>query len=236
VIFWAVAVTHCWLRPVGWKMAVAGAAGLLMFMYGYGLYKGVRGAEGLGDLLEGRLTLSELEQRSEKPLAKVLLQDLGRGDVQALILQRVATGAFEPAGGRTYLAALAKIVPRALWPDRPPNKLLEGSELRFGPGAYNAGYVSHYVHGLAGEALINFGPLGVIPAFLAYGLIFGRIGRFVDQLHADDARMLLAPFLVVLSIIILVADLDNLLWFLIKLVGLPATLVYLASRPQGAPA
>ena len=34
----------------------------------------------------------------------------------------------------------------------------------------------------------------------------------------------------------LVADLDNLLWFLIKLVGLPAALVYLASRPQGAPA
>ena len=80
-------VTHCWLRPARPTLAGRRRASW-SFMYGYGLYKGVRGAEGLSDLWQGRVSLSELEQRTEKPLGKVLLTDFGRGDIQALILQR----------------------------------------------------------------------------------------------------------------------------------------------------
>jgi hypothetical protein len=232
VIFWAAMITHCWLRPLSRRALAAGALGLIAFMYVYGLYKGVGGAEGLGDLWQGRLTLDELEEQTEKPLSKVLLTDFGRGDVQALILQRISTGAFEPVHGRTYLAALAMIVPRSLWPDRPDNKLREGSELRFGEGSYSAGYVSNFVHGLAGEAMINFGPLAVVPAFLVWGCVFARIDGFLVSLDPDDPRTLLAPFLVILAVVIVIADLDNLLWLLIKLVALPTLLVLLTTRRQ----
>jgi hypothetical protein len=47
--------------------------------------------------------------------------------------------------------------------------------------------------------------------------------------------MLLMPFLVIVSIIMLTSDLDNLLWFLIKVAALPAALVLLTTRPSGAP-
>jgi hypothetical protein len=235
VIFWAAMITHVWLRPLSRRWLVLGALCLIAFMYVYGLYKGVGGAQGMSDLWQGRVTLGELEERTRKPLSKVLLTDFGRGDVQALILQRIASGAFEPAGGRTYLGALAMIVPRSFWPERPDNKLLEGSELRFGEGAYSAGTVWHFVHGLAGEAMINFGPLGVVPAFLVWGYAFARIDRFLGGLDPEDPRTLLAPFLVILAVVMLLADLDNLPWLLLKLVALPALLVLLTLRPR-APA
>jgi hypothetical protein len=236
VIFWATMITDCWLRPLSRRALAAGAVGLIAFMYFYGLYKGVGGAEGLGDLWQGRVTLGELEEQTEKPLSKVILTDFGRGDVQALILQRISTGAFEPVGGRTYLAALAMLVPRSLWPDRPGNKLREGSELRFGQGSYSARRVSHFVHGLAGEAMINFGPLALVPAFLIWGCAFARIDDFLRSFDPDYPRSLLAPFLVLLAVLILLADLDNLLWLLIKLVALPTLLVLLAMRWRTPPA
>jgi hypothetical protein len=127
------------------------------------------------------------------------------------------------------------VVPRSLWPERPANKLREGSEMRFGPGAYSARYVSNFIHGLAGEAMINFGPLAVVPAFFLYGCAFARIAGRQRALHPDDPRMLLMPFLVIVSIIMLTSDLDNLLWFLIKVAALPAALVLLTTRPSGAP-
>jgi hypothetical protein len=234
VIFWAAMMVHLWVRPLTRGPMILGAVGVLTFMYGYGLYKGADGAEGLADLAGGRISLGELEQRSEKPVDKVLLQDLARGDVQALVLERIATGQFEPAGGRTYLGALAMIVPRRLWPDRPPSKMFEGSELRFGAGSFDAGYHSWYVDGLAGEAMINFGPLGVPFAFFIYGILFGSIDGFIGALQRDDPRMLLSPFLVLLSLLILASDLENLLWFAIKVCAIPCALVMVTSR-RGAP-
>jgi len=231
VVFWAVMIIHVWLRPIPKRVLASGIAALAAFMYIYGLYKGTGGGDGLVEVLEGRITLSELEERTEKPIEKVLLVDFGRGDVQALILQRIMTGAFEPVGGRTYLAGLAMLVPRTLWPERPPNKAREGSEMRFGEGAFEARYVSRFVHGLAGEAMINFGPLGVIPAFLIYGLLLARLHGFVATLERDDARVLLAPFAVLLSVILLTSDLNNILWFVCKTAGIPALFVYLSTRP-----
>jgi hypothetical protein len=124
------------------------------------------------------------------------------------------------------------LVPHSLWPGRPPGKVLEGSEIRFGAGAFEAGQISRFVHGLAGEAMINFGPLGVPAAFLIYGLLLAALHRFVVELDPDDARVLLAPFAVILAIILLASDLDNLLWFTCKIAALPALLVYVGTRHE----
>ncbi len=232
-VFWAVMVVHVWLRPIPRRLLALGLAALAAFMYVYGLYKGA-GGDGLVEVLEGRMTLAELEERTEKPIEKVLLVDFGRGDVQAQILQRIMTGAFEPVMGRTYLAGLAMLVPRTLWPERPPSKVREGSEIRFGAGAFEGGQMSWFVHGLAGEAMINFGPLGVLPAFLIYGILLAALHRFVTGLGRGDARVLLAPFAVILAVVLLASDLDNVLWFTCKTAGIPALFVYLSTRrPAG---
>jgi hypothetical protein len=230
MVFWAVMLVHVWLRPIPKRLLALAVAALAAFMYFYGLYKGMGGGEGLVEVLEGRTTLAELEERTEKPIEKVLLVDFGRGDIQALILQRIATGAFEPVWGRTYLAGLAMLVPRALWPERPPSKVREGSEIRFGAGAFEGRRVSWFVHGLAGEAMINFGPLGVLPAFLLYGILLAGLHRFVTGLDPGDARVLLAPVAVILAIVLLTSDLDNVLWFTCKAAAIPALFVYLSTR------
>jgi hypothetical protein len=230
MLFWAVMVVHLWLRPIPKRVLALGIAALVAFMYVYGLYKGSGGGAGLIEVLEGRMTLAELEDRTEKPIEKVLLVDFGRGDVQAQILQRIMTGAFEPVWGRTYLAGFAMLVPHALWPERPPGKMRESSEIRFGEGAFDAGLVSRFVNGLAGEAMINFGPLGVPPAFLIYGILLAGLHRFVVGLDPGDARVLLAPFAVLLAIVLLASDLDNALWFTCKVAALPALFVYLGTR------
>jgi hypothetical protein len=234
MMFWAVMVVHLWLRPIPKRLLALGIVALAAFMYVYGLYKGSGGGEGLVEVLEGRMTLVELEERTEKPIEKVLLVDFGRGDVQAQILHKIVTGTFEPVWGRTYLAALAMLVPRALWPERPPSKIREGSEIRFGAGAFEGRQMSWFVHGLAGEAMINFGPLGVLPAFLLYGILLAGLHRFVTGLDSRDARVLLAPFAAILAVVLLAADLDNVLWFTCKTAGIPALLVYLSTRqPAG---
>ena len=229
-MFWAVMIVHVWLRPLPKRLLAAGSIALLAFMYVYGLYKGVGGRDGLVEVLEGRITLAELEEDTEKPIEKVLLVDFAHADLQALILQRVMTGGFEPVWGRTYQAGLAMLVPRSLWPERPPNKMKEGSEMRFGAGAFGSGQVSWFVHGLAGEAMLNFGPLAVFPAFLIYGILIAGLHRFVLALAPDDGRVLLAPFAVILAVVLLASDLDNVLWFTCKTAAIPALLVYLSTR------
>ena len=109
-------------------------------------------------------------------------------------------------------------------------KMRESSEIRFGEGAFEAGLVSRFVNGLAGEAMINFGPLGVPPAFLIYGILLAGLHRFVMGLDPGDARVLLAPFAVLLAIVLLASDLDNALWFTCKVAALPALFVYLGTR------
>jgi hypothetical protein len=90
--------------------------------------------------------------------------------------------------------------------------------------------VSWFVHGLAGEAMINFGPLGVLPAFLLYGILLAGLHRFVTGLDPGDARVLLAPVAVILAIVLLTSDLDNVLWFTCKAAAIPALFVYLSTR------
>jgi hypothetical protein len=60
--------------------------------------------------------------------------------------------------------------------------------------------------------------------------VFASIDRFVRALRPDDPRILLSPFLVLLSLLILASDLDNLLWFAIKLCAIPCALVMLTAR------
>jgi hypothetical protein len=72
----------------------------------------------------------------------------------------------------------------------------------------------------------------VVPAFLVWGYAFARLDRFLCGLDPEDPRMLLAPFLVILAVVMLLADLDNLLWLLLKLVALPTLLVLLTLRPR----
>lgn len=229
-LLWAVGLVHAWFRPIRRTLIAAGVVFLLAFMYAYGFYKSV-GREALR-AFESTEERAELEEASRRTFKAVVLGDLGRADVQALVLQRSVASdeGCTYAWGRTYWGAAMLSVPRSIWPDRPPTKVQEGTECLYGPHSYSADvFQASNVYGLAGEIILNFG-VGVVPAgFILYALVVVWIRERAACWAADDARRIFLPLLVVLCMVVLSSDLDNVLLFLVKYAGMPCLAVWLSS-------
>ncbi|MEM2057655.1 MAG: hypothetical protein QXO76_05350 [Thermoproteota archaeon] len=230
-VFWAAGVIHFWIRPLSKKAFLIGVILIVLFLYLYGFYKGA-GLEFLR-IFESPANLPALEEQTGRTVESLLLSDLARSDVQAFLLYRLANNNanYEYAWGRTYLGGMAILIPRAIWPQRPPTKVKEGTEIQYGMGSYVPDrWVSSRVYGLAGEAMLNFGPFAVPFAFAVLGLVVGLIRNLFVKLQPGDARLLLYPFLVNLCIAILIGDSDNVVFFLVKYGLVPVLLLTLASR------
>ena len=241
-LFGAVGIVHFWLRPIPKRFILVGCIFLVLFMYFYGFFK-----EGGLDALkafEGAKARVELEERTGRGLEGALLADLGRSDVQAFLLYRLSRpeSDYEYAWGRTYFGALALLIPRAIWPDRPSTKVKEGTEVEYGRdgteatyrrGPYTPGvWESSRVYGLTGETMLNFGPVAVPFAFLVFGFVVRGIRRLIMTLEPTDSRLMLIPFLANLCFVILVGDSDNILFFLIKNGAVPFVVLTLSSTKQ----
>jgi hypothetical protein len=235
-LFWATGIVHVWLRPLPKKLIIASLPLLFGFMYIYGFYK-VAGREALR-AFDGEDERAMLEQKTGRSTEALLLGDLARTDIQCYILyvfdQRVER--FELAHGRTYLGAAALAIPGSLWPDRPPTKIKEGTELFYGEGSYRPDFFATHIYGLAGEAMMNFGPLAVLPAFLFFGWLVRRCRELFYGLPPGDARALLMPFLANLMFVVLSSDSDNVFVFTISTGSIPTLVVWLGSMIRGAPA
>jgi hypothetical protein len=231
-LMWAVGIVHFWLRPISKKLILTGCIFLVLFMYFYGFFKSA-GLQGLQQAFEGADVRAELQERTGRSLKGALLGDLGRSDVQAFLLYRtlIPESDYEYAWGRTYVAALALLIPRSIWPERPPTKVKEGTEVQRGRGSYIPGvWESSKVYGLAGETMLNFGPIAVPFSFLIIGFVVGYIRRLTKTLEPTDSRWLLLPFLVTLCFVILAGDLDNILFYMIKNGSVPFAVLALSSR------
>ena len=236
-VFWAIGVIHFWVRPIPKKLILAGVVLLVSFMYLYGFYKAL-GVEAL-DAFRGGVSVTALATETGRTLEATILGDLARSDVQAFLLFRLLSppDEYQFGKGRTYLAAVALLIPRSIWPDRPPGKVKEGTEAQYGPGAYlPERFQSSRVYGLAGEAMLNFGPFSVPLAFGVLGLLVGRVRHILVTVHPDDARLLLYPLLVNLCFVLLVSDSDNVVFLLVKNGAIPVLLVYLSSSFRTVPA
>lgn len=230
-LFWAVGIVHFWVRPIPSRLIFAGLVFLTVFMYAYGLFKGA-GLDSLDSLhtSEGRETLAA---ETGRPLESTILDDLGRSDVHAYLLYRLTASDsdYEYAWGRTYAVAPAIFVPRSRWPNRPPNMAKEGTDAQFGMGTYEpVAAESSRVYGLAGEAMLNFGPIGVPFAFLAWGLAVSYVRRRPAAWAKGDARFLLYPLAVVVAFSALFQDMENQLFFVVKNGAVPFVLIWLATR------
>lgn len=231
-LFWAVGIIHFWVRPVSKRMVVLGLVFLLGFMYVYGLYKG-GGRDAIVQLLDDPQRRVVLESQTGRTFETMLLGDLGRSDVQAFLLYRLTSpySDYQYAWGRTYLAGAVTWIPRVIWPDRPPAKVKEGTEALYGAGSYDpVNRAASNVYGLAGEAMLNFGILGIPFAFALFGYIVGRMERFIATLSPDDARWFLVPFLVNLCFNILHSDSDNIVFFLVSNGLLPFLVIFISRK------
>jgi hypothetical protein len=230
-LFWAAGIVHLWIRPLRRKMIYAGLVVLVAFTYLYGFYK----SAGLGvvETLRDRASLVDLEEQTGRTFRRMLLQDFGRSDDQAFLLYRLSRhpDEYDLAWGRTYAGGLAVLIPRALWPERPPTKVKEGTEIQYGSGSWRPeGLYSSRVYGLAGEAMLNFGAAAVPAAFVALGLLVSGTRRALYSLEPSDLRRMLLPLLINLCLVLLLMDSDNVVFFLAKNGTVPFSLVWLSAR------
>ncbi|MFV2087836.1 hypothetical protein [Micromonospora sp. LOL_021] len=229
-------LVHLLVRPISRKAFVASAVGVVMFVYAYGLYKGA-GVE-VVDIAKGTRTVEEVSAQTGRDLPTVLLADLGRADIQALLLNRQRVGAADWSYGSTYVAAPLLLVPGSLGAERFQTKSAVGTDVLYGPGVYDSGLRSQRVFGLTGEAILNFGPVGGLLSFVFLGLFLRFATRYYARARQPDAlaaKLLCLP-LCAITIILVTADLDNILAFYVG-EALPLALVVLcaiARRPRTA--
>ena len=220
-LFWGAGIIHLWVRPLSKKMMMVGLIFLIGFMYVYGFYK-EGGLKGL-TAIEDAASREDMQRKTGRTMKGAILGDLGRSDVQAFLLYRLWPTPidYEYAWGRTYLGALALLVPRNVWADRPSTKVKEGTELMFGRGSHEEEFESPFVYGLAGEAMLNYGMVGVPPAFFLLGIAVRSLRRLLVTLDRRDIRLLVIPFLVVLTANMMTGDSDNLVFNIIKFGTVP---------------
>lgn len=235
-LFWATGIIHFWIRSITKKQIAMGLVFLCFFMYLYGFFKH-SGIEGVTTALQGQEARTELEKKAGRTWESMLLQDLGRTDIQAFLLYRLMrqNSDYQYAWGRTYFAALSILIPSQFWPwpEKPFNKSKEGTDAQYGMGSYAYGIlVSSKVYGLAGETMLNFGPFLVPLSFVIIGILVGRIHRILLSLNRSDSRLLLFPLLVNFCFVILVGDSDNALFFIIKQGTFPFVAIWLSFQNQ----
>jgi hypothetical protein len=229
-LFWAAGIVHFWIRPISRKIILLGCVFLILFMYFYGFYKAV-GVD-VSRAFESKESHAEMAEETGRTVKYLLLNDLGRSEIQAFVLYRLSgtESEYEYAGGRTYLGTLALFIHRSIWPDRPPTKLKEGTDILYGTGTYLSGrQTTSAVFGLSGEAMLNFGPLAVPFVFLIFGFAIGYVRRLMFSLDSADSRLLILPFLISLCLVMLVADSDNVMFFLVKNAAIPFAILALSS-------
>jgi hypothetical protein len=227
--FFAAGIVHQVFRPLSKRVVVLLGVAAVVFSYYYIFFKDF-GYEGVSTAvsLEGRESLLSESGRS---IENVLIADFSRSDVQSFVLQELGSGQdFDLAKGRTYLGSLSLLVPRIIWPDRPPTKLKWTTELESGPGSYGSGvFPSTRMYGQLGEAMLNFGYLGVPISFAFMGFVIGKLSTLSRQLWTTDARRLLLPGMVIASVCMVIQDSDNVLYFIVQYLVIPWTVIWMST-------
>ena len=231
-LFWVIGIIHLWVRPIPRSLISVGVGILIVFMYAYGLYKNY-GSEAVHAIGDANLR-ETMAKQANRGFSATVLADLARSDVQAYVLYRTVTRddvtPYRLAWGRTYVGAVAILIPGALWPDRPMHKIVEGTEMMFPKRIWRRGHYAYNAFGLAGETMLNFGPAAVPVAYGLFGLLVGRVRRWHQNLRPDDGRTLLAPFVVSLCLYVLIWDAEVVLYYIITSALLPAIILWMCVK------
>jgi hypothetical protein len=226
-VVWALGIIHYGIRPISRRTIGACTILMLAFMYFYGFYK-VTGAEAFSRITDSEWR-SQVVDESGRSFESVLVQDLGRSDVQSFALYRIQDW-NEYAWGRTYLGAFNLLIPRWISNDRLPTKVKWTTDLEYGAGSYDSNhYPSSRVYGLAGEAMLNFGIIGVPIAYGLFGYLMAKMRMLSTAVDKGDGRILMVPFLACLAMVMLAHDLDVDLFIAVKNAMLPFAVIYLGS-------
>ncbi|MEU7572675.1 hypothetical protein [Micromonospora sp. NPDC049240] len=222
-------VVHLAVRPVTRRALAAMGISFLVFMYAYGVYKSA-GSEILF-ATKGTTSVTELGDETGRTMPTMLLGDLGRSDIQAVLLHHERAGYAPLSYGVTYVGAAAFMIPDASRPEWMRDKVQAGTDMLMGTGAFDSGWRSSRIYGLAGEALLNFGPAGSVASFAVLAAVVRTARRryLGARLSRESGVAVMSGIAGVIVILALGSDLDNLLWYLVK-TALPLVTVVFFSR------
>lgn len=115
----------------------------------------------------------------------------------AFCIQYVSEGTLDLSYGGRYLAELANVIPRAIWPEKPLIGIDYALVRGFASNDVDIGVFATISSGLIGQGVLNFGPiLGPIAGALLMSVWVGLLARFREQ----GTPLRLALFLVGLGL------------------------------------
>jgi len=85
------------------------------------------------------------------------------------------------------------------------------------------------VYGLAGESMLNFGPISVPFIYGLFGFLVGWIRNYTGRLLPGDSRFLIMPFVIYTGFSVLFSDADNLVFETVKNGLFPAVVLIVCS-------
>jgi hypothetical protein len=225
-LFWMLGIVHYRLRKFSNKLMIVAVIFLVGFMYLYGFYKERQSAA--WDVLRAPSAWLD-PQGYQRDIKYLLLGDLARADSNAFMLRNLVVDPddYDYRWGLTYIAAPSFVIPKSLWPQRPQVRVDAGSEALWGKATQ---WKSSRLYGLGGEAMLNFGPWGVVPVFGVYGGLLGWYRRKLSSWDRADARIFLAPFFTSLLVRGFVYDSDTLLFSSLTQGTLVILVLFLASK------
>lgn len=217
---------HLFLRPFKWReLAAIGITGFL-FILAYGRYK----YGGLGAVIGTDPKAIEYANSMLDPL-RILLLDLGRAEVQAVIFDNFRQGHFVPRyNGETYIRAFTQVLFESWEPDWLRPKTVVGPLAQYVAGSARLG---SRIYGLTGEAILNFGYLAIPVVFFLYGLVHAFLLAALNRMKG--ALVFLAPLAIMLPVVLLFVDLDNLVVFFVVYWALPIFVVATSLRRGRSP-
>jgi hypothetical protein len=231
--FWAIAVIHYWIRPLSRRFLVVAFVSLVGFMYIAGFYKEL--GSNITEI-QGVEDLEASERQSGRTLSALIVGDLGRADVQAYILFRIwgeTRDDYSYRWGQTYLAAAMLAIPPSYRPMGFSDKVEAGTSALYGEGSFDPlRNRASNVYGLAGEAMLNFGPVGAVLSFVILGLAVRTVRRASGGLSEEDSRWLLIPFGIELCLLIMTSDFDNVVVFVWYQMAVPFLAIFASSHKQ----
>ncbi len=231
-LFLVTCMVHYRLRRFPITVILLGALVLFIGGYFYKFYK-LAGSRGAAAALAGDEQLASVQARTGINPVGVLLGDLARADVQAVALFRYARygDRYNLRWGETYVVSAAVVIPRALWPNKPLSRSRALTNLFYGEGTYEGGSIrSSRILGLLGEALLNFGMVGIPIMYLIFGIVVGWYRKKLLTMDPGDGRLFIVPLFTLAFMLAPFGDSDNIAFGFLKNGALPIAVILLSTN------
>ncbi len=224
-LFWFAGMIHIFVKPFSKKQLTLALIFLMAFMAIYGVYKKHRSS--FSEAITSSGISDNNYYNSTNPFVAILLTDFSRADIQSYEIFSQSVGAYSNLRlGETYLNSINRIIPIGRDYFSFDSKTQAGTEIIF----HSEGDYSTRLYGLVGEFMLNF-PYHLYPiVFFPFALLVIYIDNFRKRKKDDDTTLLIYPFFVNLCIILLIADSDNVLYFILKNGFIPIIFILIISK------